>query len=172
MWIQSLEALLERLSGNASECGAELCLESLFQELRITGGDRSPGKIALLRDPAALRKSSAVVFVLEDVKQNCAEIVFFLRRVKCHPRFRDERGRFRSFGSNHRQSASDSRYGAAPARGNRPADKEQHVATEQGSCDIFIRKQAQHLNFNRSAVQLFEELAFGLFRIAAQNGQF
>src|SRR5256884_6750321 len=141
---------------------------SLFQELCITRGDRGPRKIALLRDPAALRKRSAVVFVLQDMEQNCAEIVFFLRRVKCHPRFRDERGCLRSFGGNYRQSASDSCYGAASARGDRPANKEEHVATEQRSRDIFVRKQAQHLNFNGSAIQLFEELAFGLFRIAAQ----
>src|SRR5256884_4544484 len=79
--------------------------------------------------------------------------------------------RSRSFGGNYRQSASDSCYGAASARGDRPANKEEHVATEQRSRDIFVRKQAQHLNFNGSAIQLFEELAFGLFRIAAQNGQ-
>src|SRR5439155_6531041 len=88
------------------------------------------------------------------MEQNCAEIVFFLRRVKCHPRFRDERGCLRSFGGNYRQSASDSCYGAASARGDRPANKEEHVATEQRSRDIFVRKQAQHLRSEEHTSEL------------------
>jgi len=60
---------------------SQTCLKGLvllFQEFDVPRGNHIPGKIALLGDPASLRQPSAVVFVLEDVKQHRAQIALFL----------------------------------------------------------------------------------------------
>jgi hypothetical protein len=49
------------------------------QEFGVATGDHTPGKILLLRDPAALRQGSAIVLVLKNAKQHSAQVALSLR---------------------------------------------------------------------------------------------